>query len=233
MNSALPEVFLPNADSEAVKKLKTVLKTENEAVRVPVVSDASARENECYPNVRERLKNLLEGKMQLGWAVWQHSNLFVEAEPHAILDPGNGQPWIDCTPHMMPDRSSAREILFIPDYERTYNFNTTDVLDNVRVPLMDDPRLKKALDLFAQRTALLNTIPGIGHVSVPIKFARKIAAINLEASSLLTELVEPSSGQGLRISAQAESRSRKIGRNDPCPCGSGKKYKKCCGNPVH
>ncbi len=21
---------------------------------------------------------------------------------------------------------------------------------------------------------------------------------------------------------------KKIGRNDPCPCGSGKKYKKCC-----
>ena len=21
----------------------------------------------------------------------------------------------------------------------------------------------------------------------------------------------------------------KIGRNDPCPCGSGKKYKQCCG----
>ena len=24
-------------------------------------------------------------------------------------------------------------------------------------------------------------------------------------------------------------RSEKIGRNEPCPCGSGKKYKKCCG----
>jgi len=23
--------------------------------------------------------------------------------------------------------------------------------------------------------------------------------------------------------------AQKIGRNDPCPCGSGKKYKKCCG----
>ena len=23
--------------------------------------------------------------------------------------------------------------------------------------------------------------------------------------------------------------SDKVGRNDPCPCGSGKKYKKCCG----
>jgi len=26
-------------------------------------------------------------------------------------------------------------------------------------------------------------------------------------------------------------RSEKIGRNQPCPCGSGKKYKKCCGGP--
>jgi len=23
--------------------------------------------------------------------------------------------------------------------------------------------------------------------------------------------------------------TRKTGRNEPCPCGSGKKYKKCCG----
>ena len=24
-------------------------------------------------------------------------------------------------------------------------------------------------------------------------------------------------------------RTAKVGRNDPCPCGTGKKYKKCCG----
>jgi len=24
-------------------------------------------------------------------------------------------------------------------------------------------------------------------------------------------------------------KSAKVGRNDPCPCGSGKKYKNCCG----
>jgi preprotein translocase subunit SecA len=22
---------------------------------------------------------------------------------------------------------------------------------------------------------------------------------------------------------------KKVGRNEPCPCGSGKKYKNCCG----
>ena len=31
-----------------------------------------------------------------------------------------------------------------------------------------------------------------------------------------------------RVDKQAVS--TKIGRNSPCPCGSGKKYKKCCGN---
>ncbi|WP_436231241.1 SEC-C metal-binding domain-containing protein [Caballeronia sp. LjRoot29] len=29
----------------------------------------------------------------------------------------------------------------------------------------------------------------------------------------------------LRVAAKARA---KVGRNDPCPCGSGKKYKKCC-----
>jgi len=28
---------------------------------------------------------------------------------------------------------------------------------------------------------------------------------------------------------QISKPSPKVGRNDPCPCGSGKKYKKCCG----
>lgn len=31
------------------------------------------------------------------------------------------------------------------------------------------------------------------------------------------------------VSGMQHSVLQKIGRNDPCPCGSGKKYKKCCG----
>jgi uncharacterized protein YecA (UPF0149 family) len=27
-------------------------------------------------------------------------------------------------------------------------------------------------------------------------------------------------------------RSLKLGRNQPCPCGSGKKFKRCCGRGV-
>lgn len=37
---------------------------------------------------------------------------------------------------------------------------------------------------------------------------------------------EPAAGGKLKPITRPGSR---IGRNDPCPCGSGRKYKKCCG----
>ncbi len=36
-------------------------------------------------------------------------------------------------------------------------------------------------------------------------------------------------GAGEQGPVQQVVRGEKVGRNDPCPCGSGKKYKKCCG----
>lgn len=39
-------------------------------------------------------------------------------------------------------------------------------------------------------------------------------------------------GEGARGNgspSQVKREGKKVGRNDPCPCGSGKKYKKCCG----
>ncbi|MDR2860729.1 MAG: preprotein translocase subunit SecA [Elusimicrobiota bacterium] len=39
-------------------------------------------------------------------------------------------------------------------------------------------------------------------------------------------------GQGNQSKKIKPQDLKKIGRNDPCPCGSGKKYKKCCGKSV-
>jgi len=36
-------------------------------------------------------------------------------------------------------------------------------------------------------------------------------------------------GEGSSTTKQPIITGDKVGRNDPCPCGSGKKYKKCCG----
>jgi len=44
--------------------------------------------------------------------------------------------------------------------------------------------------------------------------------------------VDGEAGEGHPDAAKAKPVQRegdKVGRNDPCPCGSGKKFKKCCG----
>ncbi len=36
-----------------------------------------------------------------------------------------------------------------------------------------------------------------------------------------------------RSGSAAAKKPTKVGRNQPCPCGSGKKHKKCCGSPLN
>jgi uncharacterized protein YecA (UPF0149 family) len=38
--------------------------------------------------------------------------------------------------------------------------------------------------------------------------------------------------EGPQRPQSSASNAAKVGRNDPCPCGSGKKYKKCHGAQV-
>ena len=41
------------------------------------------------------------------------------------------------------------------------------------------------------------------------------------------------SGFGMKQNIAVDRSTPKVGRNDPCPCGSGLKYKKCCGKMVN
>ena len=57
---------------------------------------------------------------------------------------------------------------------------------------------------------------------------------NIYRANLVKPGVQQSPMKGIRsnkVSAKAKVpiKTNKIGRNDPCPCGSGKKYKHCCG----
>lgn len=46
-------------------------------------------------------------------------------------------------------------------------------------------------------------------------------------ASAASRATGPSSQEPL--ASPVEARRDRVGRNDPCPCGSGKKFKKCCG----
>ena len=50
-----------------------------------------------------------------------------------------------------------------------------------------------------------------------------------EWDNLLTKERREELYKAQKMSTTIVNKERKIGRNEPCPCGSGKKYKKCCG----
>jgi len=55
----------------------------------------------------------------------------------------------------------------------------------------------------------------------------EIAIANMIFQAHLKE-ESPEKKQRRPLSQQVSQNRKKVGRNDPCPCGSGKKYKKCC-----
>ena len=48
-------------------------------------------------------------------------------------------------------------------------------------------------------------------------------------SDMVTEATEAAAAAAARAKSKPVRTGPKVGRNDPCPCGSGKKYKHCCG----
>jgi preprotein translocase subunit SecA len=81
---------------------------------------------------------------------------------------------------------------------------------------------KEAFDVFAEMTSRLST-----------EIVTKLFKIQVQTKETIRK--EPvqqkpvSYNRGEGTSVQTVRRAKKVGRNDPCPCGSGRKFKKCCG----
>ena len=61
-----------------------------------------------------------------------------------------------------------------------------------------------------------------------IFLARIQVGANVKRERVAKVTGESAGGDGT-VKKQPVKKAKKPGRNDPCPCGSGKKYKKCCG----
>jgi preprotein translocase subunit SecA len=69
---------------------------------------------------------------------------------------------------------------------------------------------------------------GAGDAGVHIDpAATRPAGIRQNPPTPATRGLEPDSEPGLELPIRREM--PKVGRNEPCPCGSGKKFKNCCG----
>lgn len=81
-------------------------------------------------------------------------------------------------------------------------------------------------------TSFIDFLDAEGYIkdSIPLK-----KSLNENTKEFVKLLPSQKSAVAKKTQAQAAKKEPilstgvKIGRNDPCPCGSGKKYKKCCG----
>jgi preprotein translocase subunit SecA len=90
-------------------------------------------------------------------------------------------------------------------------------------------------DLKVERDALqgelwpkLRTLIALGRASRA--FPRCGSTDLLELAPKGSDLYRWVLGYGAGKSSPGSVGKNKVGRNDPCPCGSGKKFKKCCGS---
>lgn len=83
-----------------------------------------------------------------------------------------------------------------------------------------------------KRSKLVSVAPGIrnsiqtGEMDIE-DFRKQILTMELPSETIRFDLLKQLTD--IKPAAPQPEKQKKVGRNDPCPCGSGKKYKKCCG----
>ncbi|HPT83700.1 MAG TPA: preprotein translocase subunit SecA, partial [Limnochordia bacterium] len=107
---------------------------------------------------------------------------------------------------------------------------------------MDDLREGIGLRAYAQRDPLVeyqreayemfqDMVHAIQEESISMLF--KVRLVGAEKAQPKDRLAEAQTSHGGEVERKPRRVEKKVGRNDPCPCGSGKKYKKCHGRSTN
>nr|BEL00471.1 preprotein translocase subunit SecA [Dehalococcoides mccartyi] len=139
--------------------------------------------------------------------------------------------------------------------ERIIMLHTLDSLWVEHLTIMENLRREIGLQAFAQRDPLIaykneghvrfqelletikhDVVHNIYRIGIQIQHQTESATAKAASSPVQQQKPLPAAPAAAipGVSAKAATQSttpaaKEIGRNDPCPCGSGKKYKKCCG----
>ena len=108
------------------------------------------------------------------------------------------------------------------------------------IDAMDDLKDSLRFQTYAQRDPITEyRIEGADMFDAMIeeirdKTARMILSVTIKTpdtkrTQVAVPLGEGFEGDGAAVKKVTSSKKKEPDRNDPCPCGSGKKYKKCCG----
>ena len=160
--------------------------------------------------------------------------------PHDEYDRLNSELVLDDLMAMFEERYKAQEEIFGDAMREVERVIMLQVVDRHWMAHIDDmAQLRDGISLraYAQHdpvveyqtvgaemfdsmidTIRTETVKGIMHVRKRVDSAERKQVAKAVSSGESEELRKP------RVNTD-----KKVGRNDPCPCGSGKKYKYCCG----
>ncbi len=111
--------------------------------------------------------------------------------------------------------------------ERLIMLRTLDSLWKEHLTAMDNLRQRAGLQAVRQIDPLV-VYKREGHALFESLLANiQHDVVHIIYRSSISKREPPSKGQPQKVAVPAGK--RKVGRNDPCTCGSGKKYKHCCG----
>lgn len=202
-------------------------------------------------NIEENVKNYFAGDHKTDWNVaglkekykgW----LTTEDDFNDDIDMLSVQGTID----MLQDRGhkrleEKRELLgdeMFQDFERMVLLRNVDVLWMDHIDAMDDLKQGIHLRAYAQQDPVvafrMESYDMFDEMTATIRentvrmmltiMPRRQEDVERKAVAKVTAT---SSGGDDTVKATPVRKGKKVGPNDPCPCGSGKKYKKCCGAP--
>lgn len=141
--------------------------------------------------------------------------------------------------------ADKREILgdeIYQDFERMVLLRNVDTLWMDHIDAMDDLKRGIGLRAYAQQDPVvafrMESYDMFDEMTATIRentvrmmltiMPRRREDVERKAVAKVTAT---SSGGDDTVKSEPVRKGKKIGPNDPCPCGSGKKYKKCCGAP--
>ncbi|HUT44698.1 MAG TPA: SEC-C metal-binding domain-containing protein [Sedimentisphaerales bacterium] len=127
-----------------------------------------------------------------------------------------------------------KKILSILEYAKKHELGHEEIVEKIK---KDAPELSKFSDVLPQTRVELYTF-----LMLIIMFIGQLIALHrrdLSKNELAQHFEvmvnqyylhnEEKSATQKVTTKEKEANNSKVGRNAPCPCGSGRKYKKCCG----
>jgi len=132
------------------------------------------------------------------------------------------------------DKGMVDEAMIEFEKSLTINPHSADTHNNLGMAYYGKGLLDKAISEYMKALAIEPDFAE-AHYNLALVYGAK-GGVDKEISEYKKALtVNPhlSEARGnLSLAVKGERGRRKISRNEPCPCGSGKKYKKCCGANV-